>query len=181
MKPKTINLLLLSALSITVSLAMLGAPALAQNGSGIVKTNTKILYHNGPVMQGTSDVYLIWYGNWAGDTTTAILTDLVSNLGSSPYFLINTTYPDLTGGAPNGGLIYGGAIDDAYSHGPTLTVSDIQGIVRDQFPANNLPVDPAGIDIVLGSSDVGRRPRQDDVLRALFPPHHGFFSTLERT
>src|SRR5262249_38212986 len=50
---------------------------------------SRILYHNGPVMAGASNVYLIWYGNWTGNTAQSIITDLLSNLGSSPYFQIN--------------------------------------------------------------------------------------------
>lgn len=181
MKPKTTNLLLLSALSIAVSLAMLGAPAFAQNGSGIVKTNTKVLYHNGPVMQGTSAVYLIWYGNWATERpgnngwTIGVITDLVSNLGSSPYFRINTLYPDGSGTSPSGGLIYAGAVNDSYSHGPTLTVSDIQGVVSQQLASGSLPLDTAGIYVVLASSDVTDiYPNSNTYCTPPFaPPHHG--------
>src|SRR5688572_26273044 len=53
------------------------------------RTKSKITYHNGPVMAGTSTVYLIWYGNWSGSTAPAIIGDLVGSLGGSPYFLIN--------------------------------------------------------------------------------------------
>jgi len=60
MKRMTTNLLLVLAL--TGSLAMLGAPALALNGTGNVKTNIRIFYHNVPVRWDTSHVYLIWYG-----------------------------------------------------------------------------------------------------------------------
>ena len=54
--------------------------------------------HGGPVMLGTTvNVYYIWYGNWAGNTATTILTDLAQNLGGSPYYNINTTYTDAAG------------------------------------------------------------------------------------
>ena len=178
MKKKRTNLLILSAL-IAVSLALLGAPALAQNGNNRVKTDSKILYHNGPVMRGTSNVYLIWYGNWSGSTpgnnatTQAIVVDLMVNLGSSPYFQINHGYPDLNGAAPSGGLIYGGTVNDVYSHGTELTALGIQGIVADNLAANNpnLPLDPAGIYIVLASSDVSSNSTGFCTLNT--PPHHG--------
>ena len=54
-----------------------------------------ISYHGGPLMLGTPNVYYIWYGNWStasGADATAILTDLASNIGGSPYYNINTTY-----------------------------------------------------------------------------------------
>ena len=173
---KKVNLLFQFAL-ITISVAMFTSPTSAQRGG--IKTDSRILYHDGPVMQGTSAVYFIWYGNWVGNTTTAILTDLASNLGSSPYFQINHGYPDASGSAPSGGLIYAGAVTDAYSHGPTLTVENIQQIVVDQLSAGGLPLDTAGIYIVIGSADVtDLRPNPDGTTFTTFctpgaPPHHG--------
>lgn len=168
---KKINLLFQFAL-ITASVAMFAASISAQRGG--IKTDSRILYHNGPVMQGTSEVYLIWYGNWGGDTTTAILTDLAYGLGSSPYLRINTAYPDASGSAPNGALVYGGAVSDAYSQGPTLTVQNIQQIVADQINAGNLPLDTAGIYLVIGSADVtDLRPDGTMYCTPGSPPHHG--------
>jgi len=53
----------------------------------------QMTYHGGPVMLGTTHVYYIWYGNWAGNTANLILTNLAQNIGGSPYFNINTTKP----------------------------------------------------------------------------------------
>jgi Phosphate-induced protein 1 conserved region len=138
--------------------ATTAAPASAQ----ALKTTSRILYHNGPVMQGTSAVYLIWYGCWAsgcvpgGQESYApvIVTDFVSNLGSSSYFMINSEYPDASGAAPSGGLIYAGSVREAYSRGPTLTQADVAGIVTDQLTSGGLPADAAGIYVVLTSADV---------------------------
>ena len=153
MKRKITNFRLVFALAIAVSLALMAAPALAQNAP--VKTNSKILYHDGAVMQDGSNVYFIWYGNWAGNIARTILTDFVASLGASPYFKINKLYPDLNGGAPNGVLIYSGNVYyDAYSHGSLLTVSDIQAIVADHIAAGRLPLDGAGIYIVIAAADV---------------------------
>lgn len=180
MKRKKINLLTLIAL-IAMSLAMLAAPTWGQNGNPNPKTNTRILYHGGPVMSGTSAVYFIWYGNWTTSRpgndgwTRAVLTDMTTNLGSSPYFRINTLYPDSAGFSPNGALIYAGAVDDAYSHGSTLTVSDIQGVVEQQVSAGNLPLDTTGIYVVIASSDV-TDIRPDGTMFCFplnSPPHHG--------
>ena len=75
-------------------------------------TGTKMIYHDGEVVTGTPNVYLIWYGCWTGDCGNPngpidqfVLTDFVLNLGSSPYFQINSTYPNSNGVAP-GGLHY---------------------------------------------------------------------------
>ena len=60
-------------------------PATAGNG---------ITYHGGPVILGTTNVYYIFYGNWAGSTGPTILQNFASNIGGSEYFNINTTYYD---------------------------------------------------------------------------------------
>lgn len=139
-------------------------PAAAQRPNANPKTDTRILYHNGPVIGGGSDIYVIWYGCWGVDcgnsgTTNIqfILTDFVSHLGSTPYFQINTTYPNLNNPSqvPSSTLLYGGAaVQRAYTHSYELAASDIAGIVSDQILAGELPFDPAGLYIVLTSEDI---------------------------
>ena len=41
-----------------------------------------ISYYGGPIMLGTVNVYLLWYGNWNGNSATAILSDFVRSLGA---------------------------------------------------------------------------------------------------
>ncbi len=162
MKTKRNNLQILLALMILSGLglsqfATAQSPNASQKPTDNVNTNTKMLYHNGPVMPGAADVYFIWYGCWddtcgnAGDTNTQmILTDFASSLGGSPYFQMNSMYPGSFGGfAPSGALFYGGAVFDRYSHGLELTASDIQGIVDDQLVNGGLPQDPRGIYVVV--------------------------------
>ena len=74
-------------------------------------------------------------------------------MGYSPYFQIATRYPNALGQAPSGGLFYGGAAIDAYSHGPTLSDADIADIVSGQILTSQLPLDPSGIYIVMASPD----------------------------
>jgi hypothetical protein len=129
-----------------------------QKPASQVKTNTPITYHNGPIVTGTPGVYVIWYGTWddtaANLATQTILADFLSNVGGSPYFQINAMYPNGSGGAPSGGLLYAGGVVDRYSHGLELTASDIAGIVADEIVSNGLPQDPSGIYVVLASADV---------------------------
>ena len=180
MKRKRLTSITLAAV---VTVALCGAtlaqnaPA-GQNGKDQVKTDTKILYHAGPIMTGTPGVYLIWYGCWdescgnTGSTTIqAILTDFLSNLGGTPYFQINAMYPNGSGQSPSGAFLYGGAVADRYSHGIELTASDLAEIVGNQITNNGLPQDPGGIYVVVASADVSSVSTGFCVPSAL--PHHG--------
>ena len=79
-------------------------------------------------MLGTVNVYYIWYGNWAGNTATTILTDFASSIGGSPYFNINTTYYDGAERAAvsNCGHVRRHARPTPTRHGTSLTDAQIQ-------------------------------------------------------
>jgi hypothetical protein len=170
-------------LLIILTLAVVGLAGRETSTRGQVPNNTtatKMVYHNGTVVTGTPNVYLIWYGCWSGACGNPdgfidqlILTDFVSTLGSTPYFEINSTYPDGDGVAPNGRLHYAlSEADPAYSFGLELTDSDIREIVRDRISAGILPLDPTGIYIVLASPDVSST--STGFCTAIgTPPHHG--------
>jgi hypothetical protein len=181
MKRKSISSIIL-ALAVTVALC--GLPAFAQNAQDNknVNTNTRMIYHDGPIMTGSQSVYLIWYGCWddtcsnGNSTTQALVTDFMWHLGGSPYFQINAMYPNGAGQTPTGALFYGGSVFDRYSHGLELTASDITGIVADQIVSNALPQDPVGIYVVLASQEVSSVSTGFCVPSAL--AHHGTGSTL---
>ena len=163
--------------------AELGQSAVAQSvtagqrPTSSVRTTSRILYNGGPVMIGQSNVYVIWYGCWdetcrAGNTVTQSITrDFMLNIGSSPYMQINAMYPNSIGQTPNGALLYGGEAFDQSSHGLELTATDIRAIVADQINGNHLPVDPAGIYLVLASADVSSNATGFCVAGEF--PHHG--------
>ena len=113
-----------------------------------------ITYHGGKVLLGTANVYLIWYGNWSGNSATGILTDLVTNLGGSPYLLINTTYYDAQNQHVSGAVRYAGSTNDFYSQGTALTTGQIPTIVSSAISSGRLPSDANGIYFVLTSKDV---------------------------
>jgi hypothetical protein len=113
-----------------------------------------IAYHGGPIMLGTTDVYLIWYGGWSGNSATSILTDLASNIGGSPYFNINTTYTDGSGAHASNSVHYAGSTTDAYSQGTSLSDSAVAAVVSSAITSGRLPSDTHGIYFVLTSSDV---------------------------
>jgi hypothetical protein len=125
------------------------------------KTTSKMLYHNGPVLHGPQNEYVIWYGCWtdncglAGDTKTIdVVNGFMATIGNTPYMNINSTYPDGVGPASSG-LVYAGSVfDSSYAHGVELTDVDIQGIVLDQILNFRVPQDPQGIYIVIASADI---------------------------
>src|SRR5512142_949604 len=96
---------------------------LRPNGQGFITRNANgdasrskpgggtngISYHGGPVMLGTVNVYYIWYGSWAGNSATSILTSFIQNLGGSSYEHINTTYYDGSNNHVSGALSYAGS------------------------------------------------------------------------
>jgi hypothetical protein len=124
-------------------------------------TNNGIAYHGGPVMLGTPNVYLIWYGTWDGSgkngtsptsdspASQNLLETFVSNLGGTTYEHINSTYYNGSGQHVTGLLNYAGSYSDAYSHGSAISDADVQAIVAAQNPT-----DTNGVYFVLTSSDV---------------------------
>jgi hypothetical protein len=112
-----------------------------------------ISYHGGPLMLGTVNVYYIWYGNWAGNSATTILTDFANNIGGSAYFNINTTYYDGSNTHVSNSVHYAGSTSDN-SRGTSLTDAAIQAVVSDAITSGRLPKDTNGVYFVLTSADV---------------------------
>src|SRR5437762_8465719 len=98
--------------------------------AGKQKPGSGINYHGGPVMLGTTNVYYIWYGNWAGNTATTILPFLAANIGGSAYYNINTSYFDGNGTHVSNSVAYRGSITDNYSQGSSISFASVQTIVR---------------------------------------------------
>ena len=113
-----------------------------------------IRYHGGPIMLGVIHMYYIWYGNWSGNTATAILTDFADTVGGSLYFNINTTYTDASGGRVSNTVTFAGSTEDDYSRGLTLSDTAVEAVVADAISSKRLPSDPQGVYFVLTSADV---------------------------
>ena len=132
-----------------------------QPTGSLVTTGNGINYHNGPVLKDIVNTYIIWYGNWATQTSTSllkqsILTDLLSNIGPSPYFNINTTYGDTVGNV-SGTVQLNGQITDSYSQGKSgLSDKAIKNIVSNAIAGGRLPRDSNGLYFVFTSSDVSK-------------------------
>jgi hypothetical protein len=114
-----------------------------------------ITNHGGPVMQGTINVYIIWYGNWnqsnGSDTPDGqqLVRTFLSNVGNTPYFNINTSYTGVTGSVK---LIK--EITDTGSMGTRLSDSKVQSIISSALSTGQLPYDLGGIYFLLTSSNV---------------------------
>ena len=118
-----------------------------------------ITWHGGPVMGGTPNIHLIWYGNWnqtnGSDNANGqnIVRDYIYGTSGSPYMQINTGY---TG---SGSTVVSGSLGttfegvDAYSRGSRLRDSDIATIVSN-YMTNSGIKDPNAVYFVLTSSDV---------------------------
>jgi hypothetical protein len=116
-----------------------------------------INYGGGPVMTGTPTVYVIWYGNWSGNSALNLIPALLGSIGPSSYYNINTTYYSLSGGTKSflsNSIHYGGSSNDAYSRGSALSDADIATIVQAKIAANAFPKDTNAVYMVLTSADV---------------------------
>jgi len=111
-----------------------------------------ITYHGGPVL-GNPTIYLIWYGNWTPNEQ-AIIENLASHIGGSPYADILTTYSDFAGQAIPSSVTLGGSTEDNYSAGHSLADSSIRTVVETAIANKSLPYDASGIYFVLTAEDV---------------------------
>ena len=136
--------------SSTASIVVTAAPP-----SKTPDTSNGIAYWGGSVMSSGVNVYFIWYGNWAGDTTPSILTRFINGLGGSAYFHTNTTYTDSSGkGVTDSVTLMGSSSDTAYSQGKNLTDAGVTAVVSSAISSGQLPRDPNGFYVVMSSQDV---------------------------
>ena len=113
------------------------------------------LFGSGPVMQMPRHIYVVWYGNWQGNTAVDIIPRFISQLNRSPYESILQTYLDVPNGQGiSNSIIFSGQTFDDYSLGQDLSDANIQTIVQNAIVAGHLPLDASGIYFVLTSPDV---------------------------
>jgi hypothetical protein len=132
-----------------------GKPQRPGGGGSGGSTSNGINYHGGPVMNNPTNVYIIWYGNWSGDSATMILPTMLNNIGASPYFHIQSTYTDSLHRPVSSSVTVAKQTTDAYSQGSkNLSDSQIASIVSTALNNKSLPADPNGVYFVLTSTDV---------------------------
>jgi hypothetical protein len=122
-------------------------PNKASRGAGIS-------YHGGGLILGGVNVYVIWYGDWSGNSATQIIQDFLSSLGGSPYFNINSTYYNGSGTKVSNIVTYKGSTTDNYSQGTSLSDAQIQAVVSSAISSGRLANDVSGVYFVLTSADV---------------------------
>jgi hypothetical protein len=150
----------------TVSLSLAAAGAIAATpdgkGGGTVHTvrgdspDANILFHGGPVLTNKNgvNVYLIWYGNWTGNTGLTIIPKFVNDLNGSAYFNINTTYYNAKNKFVKNKVNLMGQANDNYSLGSALSDASIRTIVSNHISNGDLPMDKNAVYFVLTSQDV---------------------------
>ena len=159
-----------------IALCLLTATTIAAQNQ---RLTGKMLYHDGPVLTGTQNIYLIWYGCWAGNCgnmgdwqTMALVGNFVTGIGNSPYAQINSTYTDAVGQPAASAFIYGGDIfDSSYAYGTELTPANVVSIISTKVNNFELPQDPRGIYVIVSSADIAANEMGFCTPSA--PPYHG--------
>lgn len=117
-----------------------------------------ILYHGGPIMPGTVNMYYIWYGAWNSPTassTNSLLTTFGQYIGGpTPYFNINTTYFNGNNQFVSGSVALPKSVADSGSQGAALTDSKVAAIVQNALASGALPTDTNGVYFVLASQEI---------------------------
>lgn len=138
-----------------------GVPGQAGPDKYSVHQGNGINYHGGPVMKGTPNVYLIWYGDWNTGPkpsdrpkTVKLIKAFITGISGSGYEMINSTYGD-NGGDVTGLVNLAGSVTlPTYPKGKSLSDTAIQGIVGKVISSGKFPADTNGIYFVLTTSDV---------------------------
>jgi hypothetical protein len=125
------------------------------SGKSVAATGS-IVYHGGPVMTNAAgtNVYVIWYGNWTGNTATTIVPEFLSHLGGTPHWNINTTYYDASNTHITNAVTLAGQTTDSYSQGTKLTDAKVKLVVSSAISSGRLPKDTNALYFVLSSKDV---------------------------
>ena len=131
--------------------------------SGTYRGTGDTTFHGGKVMTAaTTNVYVIWYGNWATTNATNalkrnIINGSLAGIGGSAYYNINTTYTDGSGNAVKNSVTYNqatGQYTPGGTYKKTLADRDIASIVKSAITGNKLPLDANGVYFVFTSSDI---------------------------
>lgn len=115
-----------------------------------------ICYHGGPVMLNQTQVYYIWYGNWAGHSVgQTALADMINGLSGSPIYGTNTTYTNKAGKSVSNSVVLAGQINDtAMSQGKALTDAKVESIITTAISSGKFPQKNNAVYFLLTAPDV---------------------------
>ena len=117
----------------------------------------RIYYGGGPIMSGSTNVYVVFYGNWP-TKSRGIINGYLQHLGGSHEYKVNTTYSDTTSAHVQNIVNYNPATNsyhDNYSLGKNLTDAQVQTVISNAIAGGHLPNDEAnGVYFVLTAKDV---------------------------
>ncbi len=95
-------------------------------------SNGNLDYSGGPVMRGTTSVYVVFWepnGSYVSSNYHSLLERYFQDVGSSPLYANNQQYTDTSGNAPTSATLVNIATDSNPYPSQTLADSDIQGQV----------------------------------------------------
>ena len=150
-------LLSLCVLSVTAILppSVRISPPLSSNSkrASCVNNGLPITLNGGNVMP-YAKIYVIWYGNWIGNTGTTIIPGFFASVGASNWYASQLGYYGADGLYVMPNISYVSSINDNYSMGKNLNYSSVDAIVSNAIVSSLLPYDSAGLYFVLGAADV---------------------------
>jgi len=136
----------------------------SKTGSG---SPPQILYHNGNIMLGTVNLYVIYYGEETGFPSTSkdVIESFLGGLSPQPQYSVNTSYckSNITNcqqGDPNtisGSTHFVTVFNDTGSQGSSINSNTVPAIIAHALNPNtsgSLPVDAKGLYIVIPSPTV---------------------------
>jgi hypothetical protein len=119
--------------------------------------SANIYYGGGPVMSGSTNLYVVFYGSWPTKSVN-IINGYLQRLGGTHYYNVNTTYSDTTGAHIQNVVHYNpttNSYNDNYSMGKTVTDAEVQTIISNAIAGGHLPNDQTnGVYFVLTAKDV---------------------------
>jgi hypothetical protein len=148
------------------SLPASAAAVLIPNGTGQPDCGAtcvvNMTYRGGPVMTGTTNAYIIWYGDWSSpsyNVAQTLLPQFFSSLTGSEYMNIGMTYDDGHGTLASSAVHFGGAVSTATTvTSGTLSNADILNTVLAAQPSLNGGVaDPNGIYFVYTAPGISQQ------------------------
>jgi hypothetical protein len=101
------------------------------NVSKAASSSSNLVYHNGPVMGGTTNVYAIFWEptNNVSTNYNTLIKRYFGDIGGSPLYKISNQYTQMSGPPPSNAVLAGSWVDTgSYPESPLLD-SDIQGEV----------------------------------------------------